>query len=57
MSSIISKLFRKKKCFICNQKAVSPQYYLDDQHNKVAVCYKCIEYAERRAMPRFKWGR
>ncbi|WP_198663124.1 MULTISPECIES: hypothetical protein [Paraliobacillus] len=43
-------LFAPKRCYICGQKASQPQTYLDDQGKKVQVCYKCVPYAERRAL-------
>ncbi|MDL4841049.1 hypothetical protein [Aquibacillus rhizosphaerae] len=48
--SWLLNLFKTKKCYICNQKAVQPKNYIDDQGNDVLVCYKCVEYAERRAL-------
>lgn len=46
----LKKWFAPKRCYICNQTATKPQAYLTDQGETVRVCYKCIPYAERRAL-------
>ncbi|WP_226037063.1 hypothetical protein [Aquibacillus saliphilus] len=50
MFDSLKKLFSPKKCHICHEKAVKPEPYIDDQGNNVVVCYKCVPYAERRAL-------
>ncbi|GGM41827.1 hypothetical protein GCM10011351_29920 [Paraliobacillus quinghaiensis] len=46
----LKKLFGSKNCYVCGQKASQPQKYLDDKGKIVYVCYKCVPYAERRAL-------
>ncbi|CQR46013.1 hypothetical protein BN1058_00256 [Paraliobacillus sp. PM-2] len=46
----LKQLFPSKKCYICGQKATKPQTYVTDQGESVRVCYKCVPYAERRAL-------
>ncbi|MCT2537745.1 hypothetical protein NC661_12650 [Aquibacillus koreensis] len=46
----LSRIFSKRRCYICNQKPQQAQKYIDDQGNEVLVCYKCVTYAERRAL-------
>jgi len=43
-------LFRSSKCYICGTKAVEPRNYVNDAGKPVKVCFKCVDYAERRAM-------
>jgi hypothetical protein len=46
----LKKILGLQKCFICHNKAEQPRYYLNDAGEKVPVCYKCVSYAERRAL-------
>ncbi|GIQ68270.1 hypothetical protein XYCOK13_10940 [Xylanibacillus composti] len=43
-------LFRSAKCHICGQKAVEPRNYFSNDGKPVKVCFKCVDYAERRAL-------
>ncbi len=45
----LSRIFRRKSCGVCGKKPVKPSYYYNDKDEKIPVCYKCVEYAERRA--------
>jgi len=42
----------KKKCYLCGSKTKKKdcRNYINDPGNKVCVCHKCVEYAERRVM-------
>jgi len=50
----IKKLLGSEKCYLCGQKANKPRYYISDDGKKVAVCTKCVPYAERRAMQKYQ---
>ncbi|MCP3026493.1 hypothetical protein [Halobacillus sp. A5] len=50
MPNFFKKVVKQEKCLICKKTAKKPGYYLDDNGNKVAVCFNCVSYAERRAL-------
>lgn len=45
--------FLKRKCNICAAKSKDYRFYVNDNGEKIKVCFKCVEYAERRAF--VKW--
>ncbi|MBP1968396.1 hypothetical protein J2Z83_000488 [Virgibacillus natechei] len=50
MANWLKRILGMEKCYICNNKAVKPRMYINDEGEKVPVCFKCVTYAERRAM-------
>ncbi|SDI53696.1 hypothetical protein SAMN04488123_10335 [Natribacillus halophilus] len=44
--------FRKKRCHFCKMSTPYMRDYYDEHDNRVVVCEKCLEYAERRAFRR-----
>ena len=53
MFSTIKKILFGEKCHFCSCSTRDERYYIDKNGNKVAVCEKCAEYAERKAMIKY----
>ena len=54
MLTLIKKLFLGDTCYFCHKPTRDKRYYRDDKGNKIAVCIKCAEYAERRAYRKYR---
>ena len=54
MFSTVKKIFFGEKCYFCSCTTHDERYYFDENGKKVAVCEKCAEYAERKAMKKYK---